>query len=305
MTVSTQIQAVVVAWQIYDITHDPLSLGLMGLAEAFPYIGLSLFAGHVADSANRRRVALASIALLAVVLRRAARLQPDPGVSRRARRAAVLRGDLRERHRAQLRAAVTPSARRRADRASLVLERRRVAQLDVAVRGRRRTGARRIDLRLRVGASRVRRGRDHDDDRAGRVRVDPLRAVGDRRSRRVDRREPRIRTQVRVPRVGAAVGADARSLFGAARRRRGAAAGVRRSDSSRRTAGPGHSARRARGWRGDRVRVSWRIVRRFNARGGRCSPRWRRSRSASLGSACRAASCCRRSCLRSAAWRTT
>ena len=65
MTISTQIQAVVVAWQIYDITRDPLSLGLMGLAEAFPFIGLSLVAGHVADVANRRRVALASIALLA------------------------------------------------------------------------------------------------------------------------------------------------------------------------------------------------------------------------------------------------
>ena len=36
MTVSTQIQGVVVAWQIYDITHDPLSLGLMGLAEVVP-----------------------------------------------------------------------------------------------------------------------------------------------------------------------------------------------------------------------------------------------------------------------------
>jgi hypothetical protein len=34
MTIATQIQAVVVAWQIYDLTHDPLSLGLIGLAEA-------------------------------------------------------------------------------------------------------------------------------------------------------------------------------------------------------------------------------------------------------------------------------
>jgi MFS family permease len=64
MTVSTQIQAVVVAWQIYDITRDPLSLGLMGLAEALPFLGFSLYAGHVADVANRRRVALASITLL-------------------------------------------------------------------------------------------------------------------------------------------------------------------------------------------------------------------------------------------------
>jgi len=64
MTVSTQIQGVVVAWQIYDITRDPLSLGLMGLAEALPYIGLSLYAGHIADRRNRHRVAIASLGLL-------------------------------------------------------------------------------------------------------------------------------------------------------------------------------------------------------------------------------------------------
>src|SRR4026207_794803 len=64
MTISSQIQAVVVAWQIYDITHDPLSLGLMGLAEALPFIGMALYAGHVADSKNRRRVATTAVALL-------------------------------------------------------------------------------------------------------------------------------------------------------------------------------------------------------------------------------------------------
>ena len=64
MTISSQIQAVVVAWQIYDITHDPLSLGLMGLAEALPFISFSLYAGHVADRANRRRVTLASISVM-------------------------------------------------------------------------------------------------------------------------------------------------------------------------------------------------------------------------------------------------
>jgi MFS family permease len=64
MTVSTQIQAVVVAWQIYDITRDPLSLGLMGLVEAFPYIGLALYAGHVADRRNRHRIAIASLGVL-------------------------------------------------------------------------------------------------------------------------------------------------------------------------------------------------------------------------------------------------
>jgi MFS family permease len=66
MTVAAQIQVIVVSWQIYDITHDPLSLGLIGLAEALPFIGAALFAGHVADSANRRRIALASLFVLAL-----------------------------------------------------------------------------------------------------------------------------------------------------------------------------------------------------------------------------------------------
>ena len=66
MTVATQIQAVVVSWQIYDLTHDPLSLGLIGLAEAIPFIGVALFAGHVADRYSRLRISLISlIALLA------------------------------------------------------------------------------------------------------------------------------------------------------------------------------------------------------------------------------------------------
>ena len=64
MTLAAQIQGVVVAWQIYDVTHDPLSLGLIGLAEALPYVGVALFAGHVADRQDRRTVSLLSLALL-------------------------------------------------------------------------------------------------------------------------------------------------------------------------------------------------------------------------------------------------
>lgn len=64
MTVATQIQAVVVSWQIYELTHDPLSLGLIGLAEAVPFIGFALFAGHIADRINRLRVSLMALAVL-------------------------------------------------------------------------------------------------------------------------------------------------------------------------------------------------------------------------------------------------
>src|SRR4051812_4051435 len=64
MTISTQIQGVVVAWQVYDITHDPLSLGLMGLAEVVPVLVIALYAGHLADRMNRHHITVASLALL-------------------------------------------------------------------------------------------------------------------------------------------------------------------------------------------------------------------------------------------------
>jgi MFS family permease len=64
MAMGAQIQGVVVAWQMYALTHDPLALGLVGLAEALPFVGLALPAGHVADARDRRRVALAALVVL-------------------------------------------------------------------------------------------------------------------------------------------------------------------------------------------------------------------------------------------------
>src|SRR3954451_17596200 len=61
MTLGTMIQATVVAWQVYALTRDPLSLGLVGLAEAVPFIGAALYAGHVADRRDRKRLSLLSI----------------------------------------------------------------------------------------------------------------------------------------------------------------------------------------------------------------------------------------------------
>ena len=53
-TIAVQIQAIAVGWQIYAITKNPLSLGLIGLAEALPSIGVALYAGHVADILDRQ-----------------------------------------------------------------------------------------------------------------------------------------------------------------------------------------------------------------------------------------------------------
>ncbi|MBI1810281.1 MAG: MFS transporter [Gemmatimonadetes bacterium] len=63
-TMAIQIQGTVVGWQIYELTHDKLALGLIGLAEALPFISMSLYAGHVVDRHDRRRVALFSLAVL-------------------------------------------------------------------------------------------------------------------------------------------------------------------------------------------------------------------------------------------------
>jgi MFS family permease len=64
MTIATQIQAVVVSWQIYELTRDPFSLGLIGLAEAVPFVGFALFAGHIADRSERLRISLVSLVVL-------------------------------------------------------------------------------------------------------------------------------------------------------------------------------------------------------------------------------------------------
>lgn len=55
-TAATQIQSVVVGWQIYAITHSPLTLGYVGLAQFLPMAALTLPAGDLADRFDRRRI---------------------------------------------------------------------------------------------------------------------------------------------------------------------------------------------------------------------------------------------------------
>ncbi len=64
VTLAIQMQAVVVGWQVYEITKDPLSLGLIGLAEALPSIGVSLYAGHLADVVQRKQIIVITLATL-------------------------------------------------------------------------------------------------------------------------------------------------------------------------------------------------------------------------------------------------
>ncbi|HTP51225.1 MAG TPA: MFS transporter [Anaeromyxobacteraceae bacterium] len=65
---ATQIQSTVLGWQVYAITGDPLSLGLVGLAEALPFLSLTLVGGWAADRFDRRTLSLLSLAAVGASL---------------------------------------------------------------------------------------------------------------------------------------------------------------------------------------------------------------------------------------------
>src|SRR5438270_2100394 len=56
LVLATEMQAVAVGWQVYEITKRPLDLGLVGLAQFLPGILLFLVSGHAADRFNRRTI---------------------------------------------------------------------------------------------------------------------------------------------------------------------------------------------------------------------------------------------------------
>jgi MFS family permease len=56
VTMASLMQSVIVGWQIYEITHNVLWLGFIGLVEVIPQVSISLFAGHYIDIWNRRKI---------------------------------------------------------------------------------------------------------------------------------------------------------------------------------------------------------------------------------------------------------
>jgi MFS family permease len=65
-TTASEMQAVAVAWQVYSLTHRPLDLGLVGLAQFLPGILLFLVTGQTADRFPRQRILQACCAGFAV-----------------------------------------------------------------------------------------------------------------------------------------------------------------------------------------------------------------------------------------------
>ena len=47
-----------VGWWIYELTNEPFAIGLIGLAEVIPAVSLALYAGHVIDKSEKRKIIL-------------------------------------------------------------------------------------------------------------------------------------------------------------------------------------------------------------------------------------------------------
>ena len=63
-TMALLMQEVIISYEIYKITHNPLALGLIGLAEALPYISLALFGGHYADNRDKKKIMQVSLSII-------------------------------------------------------------------------------------------------------------------------------------------------------------------------------------------------------------------------------------------------
>lgn len=67
MVLAWSMQFVLIEWEVYSITKDPWSLGLIGLMEVIPAISMALFAGHIVDQSEKRGLLLKCLVGLTVI----------------------------------------------------------------------------------------------------------------------------------------------------------------------------------------------------------------------------------------------
>jgi MFS family permease len=66
LTIAVLAQEVALGYALYKRTHDPLMLGLIGLAEAIPYIVVALFGGAIADRKPRKRIVVVAVSVMLI-----------------------------------------------------------------------------------------------------------------------------------------------------------------------------------------------------------------------------------------------
>lgn len=60
-------QFIVIEWQVYSLTKNPLSLGIIGLMEIIPAFTMALFAGHIVDQKEKRNLLARCIAAFSII----------------------------------------------------------------------------------------------------------------------------------------------------------------------------------------------------------------------------------------------
>ncbi len=60
-------QFIIIEWQVYELTRDPLSLGIIGLMEIIPAVSMALFAGHIVDQKEKRNLLATCIAAFSLI----------------------------------------------------------------------------------------------------------------------------------------------------------------------------------------------------------------------------------------------
>ena len=58
-----RMMSTVVGWWIYNLTNAPIAIGIVGLSEFIPAVSLALYAGHVIDISEKRKLMLTGVAL--------------------------------------------------------------------------------------------------------------------------------------------------------------------------------------------------------------------------------------------------
>jgi len=67
MVFAWSMQFIVIEWQVYSMTKDPWSLGLIGLMEVVPAVLTALFAGHIVDQKEKRNLLIKCILGFSVI----------------------------------------------------------------------------------------------------------------------------------------------------------------------------------------------------------------------------------------------
>lgn len=67
MVFAWSMQFVIIEWEVYSLTKDPLSLGIIGLMEIIPAVSMALFAGHIVDQSEKKKLLVKCILGFSVV----------------------------------------------------------------------------------------------------------------------------------------------------------------------------------------------------------------------------------------------